>query len=119
MVWFSIGWTPLQSLYPFEVISYENRIKANALRSLLSILVSVFNSFALPNIIREIDYKTYIMFLGFNIIIFTVFWIWAVETKQLSLEDLDEVFASPNPKKTSLALVRQAKLMAREELAQA
>ena len=59
------------------------------------------------------------MFLCFNAIIFACLWVWAVETKQLSLEDLDEVFESSNPKKTSLALVRQAKLMAKEELAQA
>ena len=68
---------------------------------------------------RLIVPAAYIMFLGFNIIIFIVFWIWAVETKQLSLEDLDEVFESKDPKKTSLALVRQAKMMAREELAAA
>ncbi|ORX37514.1 and other transporter-domain-containing protein [Kockovaella imperatae] len=119
MVYFSIGWTPLQSLYPFEVISYENRQKANALRNICYIVVSAFNSFALPVILNQAPWKPYVMFLGFNVIIFTVIWIWAVETKQLSLEDLDEVFASPNPKKTSLALVREAKIMARNELAHA
>ena len=56
------------------------------------------------------------MFIGFNVFFFIVIWIWFVETKQLSLEDLDEVFASPNPKKTSLALVRDAKIMARHEI---
>ena len=59
------------------------------------------------------------MFLGFNAISFVLIWIWAVETKQLSLEDLDAVFASPNPQKTSLALVSKAKRMARAELAAA
>jgi hypothetical protein len=35
--------------------------------------------------------------------------LFAVETKQLSLEDLDHVFNSVNPKKTSFHLARSAK----------
>ena len=46
LVFFSIGWTPLQSLYPYELISYENRQKAAALRGLVNILINCFNSFA-------------------------------------------------------------------------
>lgn len=42
---------------------------------------------------------------------------FAVETKQLSLEDLDHVFNSPNPKQTSfdLAKAAQERLKAEKE----
>ncbi|ORX35137.1 and other transporter-domain-containing protein [Kockovaella imperatae] len=108
MVCFSIGWTPLQQLYPTEVLSYENRQKGNALRSMISILI---NS---PALLTHIQWKTYIIFVVLNAIGFVLIYVFAVETKQLSLEDLDEVFESRNPKKTSLVLVKQAKRNARQ-----
>lgn len=40
---------------------------------------------------------------------------WAVETKQLSLEELDEVFEAKNPKKKSFALAAAAKRRAKQE----
>lgn len=46
-------------------------------------------------------------------------YIFVVETKQLSLEELDEVFESPNPKKASFALARQARQAAKERRRQA
>ena len=58
--------------------------------------------------------------MGFDIIGLYCIWRWVVETKQLTLEDLDEVFQSPDPKKTSLALFKDAQVMAdleREALA--
>ena len=55
------------------------------------------------------------VFMAFDIVGFIVIWIYAVEPKQLSLEDLDEVFDSANPKKTSLRLVKESKMKAREE----
>ena len=46
MVYFSVGRTPLQTLYPTEIILYEDRQKAHALRALLNVLIDCFNSFA-------------------------------------------------------------------------
>ena len=53
--------------------------------------------------------------MAFDVIGITIMYLYVVETKQLSLEDLDEVFESKNPKKTSFALVRDAKAMAKRE----
>lgn len=39
----------------------------------------------------------------------------AVETKRLSLEDLDDVFNSPHPRALSLKLARDAKIVAKRE----
>ena len=62
------------------------------------------------------DIPAMLMFMGINVVGFVVIYLFAVETKQLSLEDLDEVFASSYPKKTSLRLVKSAKQRARAEM---
>ena len=43
-----------------------------------------------------------------------VVYLFVVETKRLSLEDLDYVFESRNPKRTSLAIREAANMRARE-----
>jgi hypothetical protein len=56
MVFFSFGWTPLQGLYPAEVLAYENRAKGLALQSWCTSAVSLINTFGMPIALREIGY---------------------------------------------------------------
>ena len=56
MVFFSAGWTPLQALYPAEVLSYENRAKGLALQGWVTNAVSTINTFGMPIALREIGY---------------------------------------------------------------
>lgn len=44
-----------------------------------------------------------------------VVYFFVVETKQLSLEEISEIFESPNPKERSFELARQARLRAKRE----
>jgi len=115
MVFFSYGYTPLQALYPTELFSYENRAKGLALTGWVSSAVSLINTFGLPPALSAITWKTYLIFMAWDVVSVVLIYLYAVETRQLSLEDIDEVFASTNPKKTSLALVRDAKIMAAKE----
>lgn len=46
-----------------------------------------------------------------------VIYLWVVETKQLSLEELDEIFEAKNPVKKSKELTREAKRRLKEERA--
>jgi hypothetical protein len=56
MVFFSFGWTPLQALYPAEVLSYENRAKGLGVQSLFTNAVSCINTFGMPPALRAIGY---------------------------------------------------------------
>lgn len=56
MVFFSLGWTPLQALYPAEVLSYENRAKGLALQSWCTSAVSTINTFGLPPALERVGY---------------------------------------------------------------
>ena len=106
MAFFSFGWTPMQGLYPTEILAYENRAKGLSLQGLLASAVSLINTWALPPCLAAIGYKTYFIFCGFDVLGFILVYWLVVETKRLTLEDLSSVFNSPEPKKTSLQLAK-------------
>ncbi|EJU00509.1 general substrate transporter [Dacryopinax primogenitus] len=109
MVFFSYGWTPMQALYPVEVMSYEGRAKGLAWYTLISQGTNCVNTFAMPVALANIQWKTYIIFGVFDFCLLGVVWYYFVEPKQLTLEEMDQVFASDNPRLTSLELQRVAK----------
>lgn len=58
MVFFSFGWTPLQALYPAEVLRYENRAKGLALQGWCTSAFSLINTFGLPSALAALDWKS-------------------------------------------------------------
>jgi len=58
MVFFSFGWTPLQALYPAEVLSFENRAKGLALQGIVTNSVSLINTFGLPSALQALEWKS-------------------------------------------------------------
>lgn len=61
-VTYSFGITPLQALYPVEVLSYQQRAKGMAFSSLVVNAALLVNMFGLPVAIKRIGYKLYIVF---------------------------------------------------------
>jgi hypothetical protein len=114
MVFYSIGWTPLQGLYPSEIFRFETRARGLALQGLATQAVSCINTFGLPPALAVLTWKTYLIFACFDIIGIIVIWIFVVETKQIPLEDLDAIFESKNPKQASFAAMRAARERERE-----
>ncbi len=99
---FSVGITPLQALYPVEVLSFELRAKGMAFSSLSVNAAGLLNQFAWPISLKKIGWKTYFVFMGWCVVQTVVFYFFLPETKQRTLEELDEVFAARNPVKASL-----------------
>lgn len=85
MVFFSVGWTPLQALYPAEILSYENRAKGLALQGWAASASGLINTFGLPPALGEIGYIVYLIFAAWDLVGLAVIYIWVVETKQVSL----------------------------------
>lgn len=56
-VFFSFGWTPLQGLYPTEVLAYEVRAKGLALQSWCANVFSLINTFGIPSALEAISWK--------------------------------------------------------------
>ncbi|KAJ9100060.1 hypothetical protein QFC20_005584 [Naganishia adeliensis] len=118
MVFFSLGWTPLQGLYPTEVLAYEPfpqqvRAKGLAVQSLATQSVSCINTFGMPIALAKLQWKTYIIFAVFDFIGIFVIYFAAVETKQIPLEQMDEIFNAKSPRKYSLELAAQARIKAK------
>ncbi|PGH06090.1 hypothetical protein AJ79_06624 [Helicocarpus griseus UAMH5409] len=99
---YSIGYTPLQALYPVETLSFEMRAKGMAFQTLAMNAAMLINQFALPVALKDIGWKTYIVFAIWCSIQAIILFFTVPETKNCTLEELDMIFNSPTPVKTSL-----------------
>ena len=61
-IFFSFGWTPLQALYPAEILTNEMRAKGMALQGFLSGCANFINLYATPVALKNIGWKTYTVF---------------------------------------------------------
>ena len=99
---YSIGFTPLQALYPVEVLSFEMRAKGMAFSSLAVNAAGLLNQFAWPVALAEIGWRTYIIFTIWCSIQGVVIYFFIPETKARTLEELDVIFDARNPRLASL-----------------
>ncbi|RYP18656.1 hypothetical protein DL765_003791 [Monosporascus sp. GIB2] len=98
---YSVGITPLQALYPVEVLSFEMRAKGMAFSSLAVNIGGLLNQFAWPVAMEAINWKTYIIFTVQDAVQAAIIWWMIPETKGRTLEELDEIFKAKNPVKAS------------------
>ncbi|KAK7967899.1 lactose permease [Apiospora aurea] len=102
---YSIGITPLQALFPVEVLSFEMRAKGMAFSSLAVNVGGLLNQFAWPVALQNITWKTYIIFTVQDAV--QAFYHLVVHSGDQEphgkfLEELDEIFAAKNPVKASI-----------------
>jgi hypothetical protein len=60
---YSFNITPLQALYPVEILSFEIRAKGMAFQTLFVNGSGLLNQFAWPVAIKNIEWKTYLIFV--------------------------------------------------------
>ncbi|KAG6910991.1 hypothetical protein DXG01_006045 [Tephrocybe rancida] len=99
---YSLTYTPLQALYPAECLEYNTRAKGMALYAFAVSCASFVNTYAGPIALGKITWKYYIVYVAWDLFECVVIWFCAVETKGRTLEELDEIFASPSPVKASI-----------------
>ena len=83
---FAFGITPLQALYPVEVLSFEMRAKGMAFSNLSLTTAMLINQFAYPIALKNIQWKLYIVFVVWCPIQAFVVWMFIPETKNRTLE---------------------------------
>ena len=103
---FSAAYTPLQALYPVEVLSFEQRAKGMALQNMAGNAAAMVNQFALPVALGDIGWKTYFIYLATCSLEAVYYFFIMVETKGHTLEELNEIFKARNPRQASLAKER-------------
>jgi predicted neutral ceramidase superfamily lipid hydrolase len=99
---FAFVWTPIQALYPSEVLSYNIRAKGLAMSGLWLNIVSFINTYAAPVGMTNADWKFYLLYLGVDALGVGVIYFCFVETMGRTLEEIDEIFEDRYPVKRSL-----------------
>ncbi|UKZ74775.1 hypothetical protein TrVFT333_002445 [Trichoderma virens FT-333] len=84
----SAGYTPLQALYPVEILRYESRAKGMGFYNFWVNIASFYNTFVTGIAFTDAGWKYYFLFIFWDIF----------ET----LEELTEIFAAKKPVKFSL-----------------
>ncbi|KAJ7094443.1 general substrate transporter [Mycena belliarum] len=99
---YSLAYTPLQALYPAEVLDYNTRAKGMAMYALAVACASFVNTYAGPIALQRITWRYYCVYIGWDLFECVVIWFCVVETRGRTLEELDEIFQDPHPVRASL-----------------
>lgn len=98
---YCIGITPLQGVYTVEVFSFDQRAKGVGFKNFVINAVALINQFATPVAIGRIKYKFYLIVGSWVFIELIVSYLIHVETNGYTLEELNAIFESKNPRKAS------------------
>lgn len=94
--------TPMQSLYPVEVLSFNSRAKGMAYLAFMNNAVKVMNTYVPPIAITNSGWKYYLLYVFWNAFGIVVIYFTFIETRGWSLEEIEELFHSKHPVKASL-----------------
>ncbi|KAJ8133592.1 hypothetical protein O1611_g27 [Lasiodiplodia mahajangana] len=108
---FSGAFTPMQPVYPAEVVSNRMRAKAMGAYKITSGAAGFLNTFVAPIALSSIGYWFYVFFVFWDTFEFSFIYFFFVETKGLTLEELDVIFEADNPRKASVAAKKRLQAM--------
>ncbi|KAK9311842.1 general substrate transporter [Lipomyces starkeyi] len=94
---FALSWGPVSWMYPPEIVPLRVRAKSVALATASNWASNFALGFAVPPLLRSIQWRLFFIFGSFNMAAFIHVWFAAPETKQRTLEELDEVFEYGEP----------------------
>ncbi|KAF4609807.1 hypothetical protein G7Y89_g15817 [Cudoniella acicularis] len=89
-------------MYIAETLDTTNRAKGTAIGNLGSSIASTVIQYGSGPAFQQCSYYFYLVFVFWDLIEFVVIYFFWVETKDRTLEELDEVFSDPHPVKKSL-----------------
>ncbi|KIN03288.1 hypothetical protein OIDMADRAFT_53085 [Oidiodendron maius Zn] len=99
---FSFGWTPLQSMYIVECLTTNTRAKGTSVAYLVTAISSAVIQYSAGPGMDNIHYYFYLVFVFWDLFELVIIYFFWPETKNRTLEELEEVFSAPNPVKRSL-----------------
>jgi len=115
---FSAGFTPMQPIYPAEVVSNKMRAKAMGTFKLTAGAAGFLNTFVGPIALSSIGYWFYVFFVAWDSFEAAFMYFFFVETQGLTLEELDNVFEAKNPRLASIETKkRQRRIMRGDSVA--
>ena len=101
---FLFAWTPMQPIYPAEVLLNVLRSRSFIAQQLVAGLALFVNQYAAPIAMERISFWFYVFYSLWDVVECVIIYYLFVETKGKSLEEMDAIFAAPNPRKASVAV---------------
>ncbi|KAI0181652.1 general substrate transporter [Hypoxylon sp. FL1284] len=114
---FATGYTPMQPTYPAEVVSNKMRAKAMGTFKLTAGAAGFLNTFVGPIALSSIGYWFYVFFVFWDTFELGFMYFFFVETKGMTLEELDAIFEARNPRKASVEAKKMQKRIIKDERA--
>jgi Na+/melibiose symporter-like transporter len=99
---FSFCLVPLLPFYIAETLPTENRAKGTAIGQVVGSAASILGQYTTAIAIGSIGYYYYIVFIFWDLIEFIIIYLFFVETKERTLEEINDIFDAPDPVKKSL-----------------
>lgn len=112
---FATGYTPMQPIYPAEVVSNKMRAKAMGTFKLTAGAAGFLNTFVGPIALSSIGYWFYVFFVFWDTFELAFMYFFFVETKGMTLEELDAIFEARNPRKASIEAKNMQKRIIKDE----
>ncbi|KAJ7196945.1 general substrate transporter [Mycena pura] len=98
---YAFTYTPLQALYCAEVMSQDMRAKGMAVHILISNIAGFINTFANSVGLQNLTWKYYFVFVAWDLVAAVLWYVFGVETRGRTLEQLDTIFDAPWPASAS------------------
>lgn len=99
---YSFVYTPLTATYCAEVLANHTRAKGMGIHVIMSNCANLYNTFVTAVALEAIDWRYYLIFVGLNVVYGAIWFIFGVETRGRTLEELDEVFDAKWPPRAAL-----------------
>lgn len=104
----------MQPIYPAEVVSNKMRAKAMGTFKLTAGAAGFLNTFVGPIALSSIGYWFYVFFVFWDSFEMAFMYFFFVETKGMTLEELDAIFEAKNPRKASIEMKKLQKRIIEE-----
>lgn len=89
---FAYSWGPVGWVLPSEIFPLSIRSQAMSVTTSANWFCNFIIGRATPSMLRDIKFGTYIFFAAFCVLMFLWVWFFVPETKNRTLEEMDEVF---------------------------
>jgi hypothetical protein len=107
---YSFVYTPLTATYCAEVLATPSRAKGMGIHVIISNCANLYNTYVTAIALDSIDWRYYLIFVGLNLIYSAVWFVFGVETRGRTLEEMDDVFNAKFPPRAALqkaTMIRQ------------
>jgi MFS family permease len=89
---YAFAFNPLTFVYPVEIMNYTQRARGIAVGQMACYAFGFLNQYTTPIAMDHIGWRYYAVNAAWDVAICGIIYFWFVETKGLSLEEVDEIF---------------------------